>query len=169
MAAPPVASLARVAIVAMDPGCDLAFSAQYNPAQLQLDESANWSPHPNGKANLPSMEFTGGGARTLSLELFFDTYESGGSVKTAFVDALTRLVRVIDPDGPEEQKRPPIVQVRWGTGMPTFIGVINSLSTKLTMFLPDGTPVRATCSVKLTEASFESFQPRPANRVTRPR
>jgi hypothetical protein len=36
--------------------------------------------------------------------------------------------------------------------------VIESLEIKYTMFLPNGTPVRATCSVKLKEASRASFK-----------
>ena len=56
------------------------------------------------------------------------------------------------------RKRPTLVQVRWGNpDLPIFEGVIESVSTKLTMFLPSGTPVRATCNVKMMEAQ-RSFQ-----------
>jgi hypothetical protein len=51
--------------------------------------------------------------------------------------------------------------VVWGAGGPPtdvlgggpFRGVIESLQTKYTMFLPNGTPVRATCNVKIKEAA----------------
>jgi len=47
--------------------------------------------------------------------------------------------------------------VKWGT-LPDFEGVLESVSTKYTMFLPNGTPVRATCSCKFKEASRLSFK-----------
>ena len=62
-----------------------------------------------------------------------------------------------DPNGAEDKKRPPKVGVRWGVGkLPEFQGVIESVATKYTMFLPDGTPVRATCRVTIREASHLS-------------
>ena len=48
--------------------------------------------------------------------------------------------------------------------MPVFEGVIASLTTKLTMFMPSGLPVRATCGVKIMEAA-RKFKP---ERKTRP-
>jgi hypothetical protein len=41
----------------------------------------------------------------------------------------------------------------WGKGFPSFMGVIESLSTKFTMFLANGTPVRATVTVKMKQAT----------------
>jgi hypothetical protein len=64
---------------------------------------------------------------------------------------------VQDADGPEDKKRPPKVGVKWGK-LPEFQGVIESVSTKYTMFLPDGTPVRATCHVTVREASHLSVK-----------
>jgi hypothetical protein len=49
------------------------------------------------------------------------------------------------------------VVVKWPGGkLPEFQGVIESVSTNYTMFLPDGTPVRATCRVAIREASHLS-------------
>lgn len=161
--------LERVTIASLEPDFKVGIEAQYNPAQIQLEESANWSPDPSRKDGVPQLEFTGNAARTLSVELFFDGLEDRRDVKAAFVDPLGRLVRVMDPDGDEARKRPPQVALAWSTGLPAFRGVIVSLSTKLTMFLPDGTPVRATCSIKMMEATRDSFDRRPTNRVAAPR
>ena len=93
----------------------------------------------------------------MSFELMFDGFETGTNVHTAFVDNLVKLALVQDPSGAEEKKRPPKVGVKWGSGkLPEFEGVIESVSTKYTMFLPDGTPVRATCHVTIREASHLS-------------
>jgi hypothetical protein len=44
--------------------------------------------------------------------------------------------------------------VAWGDrGLPKFQCVIESLSTKYSMFSSDGQPLRATCTVKLKEAT----------------
>jgi hypothetical protein len=40
----------------------------------------------------------------------------------------------------------------WG-GSPTFQGVIESLNVKYTMFMPDGTPVRATVNLRMKQAT----------------
>ena len=68
-------------------------------------------------------------------------------------------MNVIDPSSPDEdKKRPPRIKVSWGDRLPPFIGVLESVSTKYTMFLRDGTPVRATCGLKLLEANRESWR-----------
>ena len=51
-------------------------------------------------------------------------------------------------------RRPHHCVVSWGDrGLPKFQCVIESLSTKYTMFSSDGKPLRATCTVKLKEAT----------------
>jgi hypothetical protein len=163
--------LQGVTLIAVDKGIDLVVIAQFNPSQLQFEESANWSASWSDKESMQTFEFTGGTGRSVSFELFFDGYEAAPAhrnVKTTYVDKLARLLQVIDPDGPEAKRRPPLVSLAWGPGLPSFTGVLASLSTKLTMFLPDGTPVRATCSIKLLEASREALDRRPTNRVAPP-
>lgn len=159
----------RVALIADEPGLQVALLAQYNPAQLQLDETSTWNKSASSGSDHPDLEFSTTAPRSLSLELFFDTFEASGdrNVKRRYVDPLTRLLRVIDADSFDEAKRrPPLVQLRWGGALEAFTGVMESISTKLTMFLPDGTPVRATCSIKMLEASRSSFDRRAPNRVT---
>lgn len=148
---------ARVTLLSMDRELPLVIVAQYNPAQLQLEERASWKPSSTSKDSAPPLEYSADTPRTLSLELFFDTFEAPAgarNVKTRFVDPLTRLIRVVNPVSPDEDhRRPPLVKTVWGTGLDPFVGVLESVSTKLTMFLSDGTPVRATCAVKVMEAS----------------
>jgi hypothetical protein len=163
---------ARIAIIAYAPGESTVLVAQFNPSQLQLEEAASYTPSATSRDHLPPLEYTATRPRSLSLELFFDTFEEAPgarNVKTRFVEPLSRLLQVIDATSSDEDlRRPPLVELRWGNE-PPFRGVIESMSSKLTMFLADGTPVRATCALKLMEASRESFQRRPANRVATPR
>src|SRR5262245_56668579 len=100
----------------------------------------------------PALEFWSANARSMSFELMFDTSERRVDVHDSFVANLLKLAAIQDENGPEDKKRPPKVAVRWGA-FPEFEGVIGSVSVKYTMFLPDGTPVRATCQVAIREAS----------------
>ena len=59
---------------------------------------------------------------------------------------------VMDANGSEDKKRPTRVKLQ-GMGALKFEGVIESLAIDYAMFLPNGTPVRATCIVKIREAS----------------
>ncbi len=150
------AASGKMHIIGLENGVDV--TAQYNPKEVGLDKSVPWQKGKNSKANTPDLEFTSADGRSLSVELFFDTYEEQGDVHAKYVAKLLKLAEVMDENGSEEKKRPTRVKVKWGTAMPPFEGVLESVSIKYTMFLPNGTPVRATCSCKFKEASRLSFK-----------
>ena len=132
-------------------------TAMFNPKEIQIDKSVPWTKSPQSKGDRPSLEFSSADGRVMSFELMFDGFETGTNVHTTFVDNLMKLALVQDSNGAEDKKRPPKVAVKWGEGkLPEFQGVIESVSTNYTMFLPDGTPVRATCHVTIREASHLS-------------
>ena len=93
---------------------------------------------------------------TLSVTLQFDTYEERTSVRDKWVrqiEKLTLMTKQFDKDGKTASKsdkqkyRPPTILFIWGRF--SFKGVVESLSQKYTMFLSDGTPVRAECALKI--------------------
>ena len=134
-------------------GSRIVVTAMYNPKEVSIDKSVPWSKSAQSKGDLPSLEFSSADGRLMSFELMFDGYETGTNVHTTYVDNLVKLTLVQDPGGAEDKKRPPMVVVKWGVGkLPDFQGVVQMVSTKYTMFLPDGTPVRATCHVTIREA-----------------
>jgi len=156
---------AKLTIKSLDGGP--VVEAQYNPKELQVDKSIPWSK--KNQANQSNekgihLEFTGAEGRSMSVELLFDSYEKGGGSHTKTFKAveqkiadLEQLASVIDSESTDENKRRPHrCLVLWGTAMPTFRCVIESLSTKYTMIDTDGTPLRATCTVKLKEADVVS-------------
>lgn len=144
-------SPSKIAIVGLEIKIDLV--AQYNPKELQFEKSVTWTAKPTSKQDVPGLEFTSGASRNLSMELLFDTYETGEDVSKKYVSKLMQLISVMNADGIEQEKRPSLVQVIWyDKAHTTFQGVLQSVSTKYTMFSPSGIPVRATCSVKLVEA-----------------
>jgi len=94
---------------------------------------------------------------TLSVTLQFDTYEERTNVRDKWVrqiEKLTLMTGDLPKDGTQaksksdKQKfRPPTILFIWGRFV--FKGVVESLSQKYTMFLSDGTPVRAECALKI--------------------
>jgi len=136
-------------------------TAQFNPNQISVDKRIAWSKHKDSRADIPHLEFTGGDGREMSLELTFDGYEQGASVQPD-VEILNKLTLCrADPeneDADDDEKRPHRVVVVFGGVFPKFKGVIESVNTKYTMFMKDGTPVRATCNVKFKEADRVSFK-----------
>ena len=90
----------------------------------------------------------------MSIELLFDGYESHRSVQPE-IDQLEQLSSIRDPGSPDETlRRPHYCVVTWGAaGTRPFRCVIETLTTRVTMFAPDGAPLRATCTVKLKEVN----------------
>ena len=139
----------KISIIGLEIAVDLV--AQYNPKEIQIEKSLTWNPAANKKADLPDLEFSSSGGRTLSLELLFDGYEENVDVSEVYVAKLMQLCSIMNPDASEKLKRPSMVEICWPTKV-KFRGVIQSVSTKYTMFAPDGRPVRATCNIKVAEA-----------------
>jgi hypothetical protein len=161
----------KVSIMSLDDKTKVI--AQFNPKELQVDREVPWNPtgdqeNPtNGKEKSKKsggidLEFTGAKGRSLTLELLFDGYEkSAGDGWVADVSGeigkLEHLASIRNPEEKDEEKRRPHwCVVNWGTTLQGFRCVISSLSTKYTMFDPDGNPLRATCTVKLMEADSVS-------------
>jgi hypothetical protein len=47
----------------------LTVEAQYNPKELEISKTIPWTPHAKGNADGLQMEFTGGQAREITIEL----------------------------------------------------------------------------------------------------
>jgi Contractile injection system tube protein len=151
---------------------ELGLQAQYNPKELQVDKQIQWSDHrqgdnrtatePTDSSTPADLEFQSVGERTIQLELLFDGYEKGVSVARD-VERLEELSTVHNPKAVEEDLRPHHCLVGWGAqlgGIRPFPCVIESLSTKYTMWDTSGKPLRAICTVKLREAERMSLTPR---------
>lgn len=161
----------KVAIGSLDePGPHTFVEAQFNPKELEIAMNVPWTKSADtNKANAKGakgsgagpqpiqMEFTGAEGRSLTLELLFDGYETGAEGRSVNVSekvaVLMKLASVRDKGSTtEEFKRPHRCLAVWGSVLPAFQCVITSLTTKYTMFNAAGEPLRATCTVKLTEA-----------------
>lgn len=151
---------AKISIASLDGGPTV--EAMYNPKELQVDRSVPWQKknqanQGNTSENGIHLEFTGAEGRSVTVELLFDGWEDNTSISSWVAD-LETLASVIDASSTSENKRRPHrCVVTWGTTIQNFRCVIESLSTKYTMFAEDGTPMRATCTVKLKEADVVSM------------
>lgn len=127
---------------------DKVVEVLFNPTEYSLEISNNFQASaPPGLSN-PILQFVNGNADTLTMELFFDTWTDGRRIDVTLLTG--RLVALLRIDG--KTHAPPRVEFRWG--VIAFKAVIEKLSQKFTMFLSDGTPVRATLNV-----SFKQYKP----------
>jgi nucleoid-associated protein YgaU len=150
--APP--SLAAVAAAAVA-GTEGIVVFDFNPKELSLQKSANWQRTPQTGASQAAMpQFGGAQPATLTLEIFLDDSESSTPMVPyqvqLLMDTVTPLSRSILSDAPS----PPWVVFGWGRFM-SFVAIVKSVNAKYTMFMPDGTPVRATCQITLEEVPTE--------------
>ncbi len=116
----------------------------FNPKEYSVQKSVQWEPHKAPGLDTPEQEFTSGNPAVLSVELFFDTYEEKKDVRKEHVDQVMALA-LVDAD----KHAPPLVMFSWGGFQ--FKGVVESLSLRYTMFLPDGKPCRATANLSIKE------------------
>ena len=122
----------------------------FNPNEYRLNKGNQFSEVAIPGLSSPPLQFVRGNARTLSMQLFFDTYTyDGGKDVREHTGQITNLLKIDD-----KCHAPPICHFNWGKL--NFIGVLEKADQRFTMFLPDGTPVRAVVDVSFKEYSEES-------------
>jgi nucleoid-associated protein YgaU len=127
-----------------------AVEVMYNPKEVTIDSSAQFQRSAMPGLQTPVTQFVSGQTQTLSLSLFFDSYEERKDVRL-YTSKITRLVRINS-----EIHAPPVCLFEWGTPLAPengffFKGVFDKVSHKFTMFLDSGVPVRATLTVNISE------------------
>ena len=131
----------------------------FNPKELSVVKSNDFAEIKIPGLSSPVFQFVRGNARSVTMDLFFDTYEQGIDVRI-FTDRITgwdagsmfssipnvaKGLMDIDSD----LHTPPICIFIWGTFI--FQCIITDVTKTFTMFLPEGIPVRATLKVNLKE------------------
>jgi hypothetical protein len=131
----------------------------FNPKEFSVEKSNHYA-----EVSIPGLpssvfQFVRGNARTITMDLFFDTYEKETDVRT-FTDQITGWDAGITysqlPGGPKglmdidsDLHAPPVCLFVWGSF--AFQCIIERVSKRFTMFLPEGIPVRATLNLTLKE------------------
>jgi hypothetical protein len=157
------AKVEKLAIGSLD-NTPLTVVAQYNPSQLQIEKTIQWGKPervPGSRVakegEQDEAEMTAAPTRSITIDLLFDGYEDHRSVQPE-IDKLEVMSSVRVPGATQAAlRRAHHCVVSWGTKGPRpFRCVIESLTTKITMFAPNGAPLRATCTVKLKEVNVLS-------------
>jgi LysM repeat protein len=133
----------------------------FNPDEFSVERSNQYT-----EVNIPGLpsstfQFIKGGARTLTMDLFFDTYEKRTDVRI-FTDRITgwdsgsmlsKLPGIAKGlmDIDSDLHAPPVCLFIWGAYI--FPCIIERVTKKFTMFLSEGIPVRATLNVTLKECT----------------
>jgi hypothetical protein len=139
-------------------------SVQYNPTQLAFNKGVQVADIPIPGLDTPLIQFVRGQNETLSIDLFFDSTESGMGANARSVteesDQIYQLVK-IEPDS----HAPPICEFIWNDKFPganisaemgnqkrnSFKCIVESVRHQYTLFSPEGVPLRATLSLNLRE------------------
>src|SRR5262249_41877760 len=115
----------------------------YNPEEFKLDQGNNFAEVGIPGLDAPPVQYVRGKARTLTMDLFFDTYETGEDVR----NHTGRIVRLLDKL--PQTKAPPVLV--FSMGQFHFQCVLVDAGQRFTMFLRVGTPVRSILSVRFQE------------------
>lgn len=129
--------------VNISPEGQQAFDVLFNPTQYSLAKANQFAEAAIPGLAAPILQYVHGNTRTLSMDLFFDTYEEQTDVRA-------HTQQVYDLLGIDSSTHaPPICDISWGTFR--FRGVLDQVSGKFSLFLSNGTPVRATLTVTFKE------------------
>lgn len=127
----------------------------FNPTLLTFTRTVKWQSEQGnrGENALPKVNFSGVDPFKLTLnQVVFDTYEKRECVVEQYIKKLKKAVE--SPDG--QKKRPPVYYLIWGNRK-SFPCVMVTLTYKLDLFLPNGTPVRALVDMTLQEVEQENL------------
>ena len=131
----------------------------FNPTTLTISKSSSWRPNTIPERNVERWAFGGGQGATLKMKLFFDTTADGSDVHQ-YADFLFGLME-IDPDTikESENKAAESYHCRFQWGKYQFFEAVMhpSVSVTYSMFLPDGTPVRAEADVTFQQVKDEKI------------
>lgn len=128
----------------------------FNPTELAFEKDVVTSDNPGARTQDKGQAKVGfsniSPYKVTINKILFDTYETGESV-LKYIDQFRNAVQFDKKLVDEKKERPPLYTFTWGKNKYLRCCFIEKLTYKLTMFLPDGTPVRATIdSLTLKEA-----------------
>ncbi|GAX37258.1 CIS tube protein [Nodularia sp. NIES-3585] len=140
------------------------FKVLFNPNQVEIVKTG-WKMGENGP--VASQELT-----QLSLDLFFDTTLIGFPPENV-QNYTHKIFNLTQPRIGTSTKRPPRCKLIWGTisGKDSLLlpdGFLERVTKKLTHFLQDGTPVRATLNCTFKEWREPEKQAKIANLIDDP-
>jgi hypothetical protein len=136
-----LAQLSKAVIINTNTGQRIP--VMYNPEQFTLDQGNDFAEVGIPGLSAPPVQYVRGKGRTLTMELFFDSYEKGVDVRQ-FTGA---IVALLDKD--PSTLAPPILLFTMGQF--SFRCVLMEAGQRFSMFSRDGTPVRSVLNTRFHE------------------
>jgi Contractile injection system tube protein len=164
-------TLEKARLLSLD-GNEYNIDFMFNPTQLDFSRSIRLNSNPGARNThgQPKVSFANPEPCVLNLsKIIFDVYERGDAGATELEDYIKQLTKAVQfiqgssggrsggssgsggAGGNNANARPPIFFFIWGSKC-YLRCFIESFRYQLTMFLPNGKPVRATASLVLKEA-----------------
>jgi nucleoid-associated protein YgaU len=123
---------------------DDSIPVMYNPEEYRIEQGNSFAEIGIPGQQSPPLQFVRGKARSLTMELVFDTNAEGNSDVRDHVDRILALLQKT-----QRTKAPPVL--RFAMGRFRMDCVLVDVAQRYTMFRADGTPVRAILSVRFQE------------------
>lgn len=132
-------------------------ACQFNPNEYTITKRNSWKQASGKGKEVPSFEFSGGKPAKLKLKLFFDTTGAGEDVRD-HTRKLWGMMKIGKINPQTNKGEPPQCRFWWGSTW-NFTAAVTNINQKFTMFLGDGTPVRATLDVTFQQVKDENSYP----------
>lgn len=143
----------------------------FNPTTLSRERRAVYDSYEGAGQPAPTLEYRGSGSESLSFELLLHAQDGAGATKVnETIEALERLVEPTVEAAGTTRRRPQRVRFVWGK-YTTPMCICESVATTIELFEADGTPLRATVAITLTQAAPDPGKrgQNPTTRATRRR
>jgi nucleoid-associated protein YgaU len=130
----------------------------YNPREFSTSKSSSWNrPTTSGARSSTRPQFAGAGPQSLSMEILLDAWEDRAADVVASVQTLFEWLKPTPGSIQRRSPSPPVLSFEWGSSraLADFRGYLKQVTAKYTVFKPDGTPLRATCTIQLEEIPQE--------------
>ncbi len=167
MSLPGIGALVKAAIMATDNGIPIdRLEFAYNPTQVQTSKTASWRrPTTRGAESATTPEFTGSEPQSVEMEVFFDAWNDLLGDVSGSVNKLLGWTRPTSMSRARRRPSPPVLMFQWGASraLADFRGYLKSVTATYTMFRIDGSPIRATCRIKLEEIPSEAGPQNPTS------
>lgn len=156
-------NLAKAKIKNLDDNVE--YEVMFNPTDYTESIEAMMDSPAGGRAENPPKNTSNGDSsfyrvtlKDFTIKLPFDTYNTKNHTKEDVRKLTQKIADLVRPTSTgKKTKRPPVCLFSWGKF--TYKGTITRVDRKFTMFLADGTPVRAELTVNFkTEESPEEKQ-----------
>lgn len=134
------------------PDMNKAVEVQINPTSLKVALSNTLKTGKKGKSK-KAAQYVDKSSSNLTVELIFDTSRDDTDVRLKTKKIAAEFMDTTPKKGSKKLSTPSRCKFQWGAF--AFVGMIQSFDETLDFFSSEGTPLRSTVSLKLTEDNFQ--------------